>query len=268
VTVEPNNYTSEKVLVLCRAIPEESKKYSETVCVAGITDKKEFRRLYPIKFTPLTQGGGIPFGKKNWIQVSTSLPEDGRDKRPESRKINMKLVKVLQKITDEELVSYIQPLVSPSISSIEKSGASLGLIKPKILDYNIDIEDTSLFDKQLGIAPNGSSFKKGKIKLDQESSYSFVCEKQSDCSCKNKPHNLRILDWEVNELFRNVVKNTTNQVDIRLKMKAKMLNWMKNERSPYFMVGTHHRWKTWMVVSFLYPPKRLGASLEEFIDAG
>ncbi len=37
-------------------------------------------------------------------------------------------------------------------------------------------------------------------------------------------------------------------------MRQKMFDWMKN-RDLFFMMGTHHRWHNWLVVSVLYPEK-------------
>jgi len=264
VSVDESDPTNEKILILCRSIPEESTKYFQTICVAGVTDQRELRRLYPVQFKPFQPNAGIPFRKKDWIQVVTSPPEDGRDRRRESRKINMDTVKVLRRVSDEELHHTIRPLISASVGSVEETGASLGLVKPKILDYQSDIISTSLVDDQLQITPEGFLAPKGMIKLGQESSYTFVCEKQSNCTCKNQPHRMRILDWEVNELYRNVIKRTTNPIEIALKMKEKMFHWMRDERLTYFMVGTHHRWKTWMVVSVLYFRRDLSESLEDF----
>ncbi|MDE1768833.1 MAG: hypothetical protein KGH67_04430 [Candidatus Micrarchaeota archaeon] len=38
----------EKLLVLAKAAPEISSKYEHLVCVAGITESGEWRRIYPI----------------------------------------------------------------------------------------------------------------------------------------------------------------------------------------------------------------------------
>ncbi len=261
------NPQREKILVLCRAIPEESQKYIQTVCAAGITDGLDFRRLYPVPFKPLRPGGGIPFHKKEWIEVTTSLADDRRDQRRESRKLDMGSVRVLGKSADEDIRLLIQPVVSQSIQSIEASGASLGLIRPKILDYDLNIISTDLMENQTQLMPDGSVARGGKIKLEQESIYHFVCGDQAGCTCGNQPHKMRILDWEVNELYRHVVERTTDHGEIQAKMRQKWFDWMVKERDMYFMMGTHHRWKVWMIVSVLYlgraekKPKKLTASL-------
>jgi hypothetical protein len=61
-----------------------------------------------------------------------------------------------------------------------------------------------------------------------------------------------IHDWEVNELYRNVVSRDKDHKTIEAKMRQKWFDWMKDERETYFMMGTHHRWKNWLVVSVLY----------------
>ncbi len=246
----------EKVLVLCRAIPEESKKYFQVVCVAGITDKSELRRIYPIPFKPFVAGGDIPFHKKQWIRANLYPPSDKRDKRPESRKIDLQSVEVLNKEDDDRIRSITKPLVSLNIDSIQQSGASLGFIKPKILDYDLDIISTEVEDEQLQITEDGVLAPREMIKLKQESIYRFVCRNRSDCSCLNQPHRMEIHDWEVNELYRHVVERTQNHNEIRAKMRQRWFDWIKNERDTYFMMGTHHRWKNWMIVSVLYLRKK------------
>src|SRR6266705_6188747 len=104
----------ERVLILCRAIPEDSKKYGTVVCVAGLTDQNEFRRLYPVPFRPFIVGGAIPFHKKQWI-TATLEPSDARDTRAESRKIDMKSIVAGTKLEDDEVRSLITPVMSKSI---------------------------------------------------------------------------------------------------------------------------------------------------------
>jgi len=38
----------ERLLLLCMTYPTESRKYGSSVCMAGITDEGEFRRIYPV----------------------------------------------------------------------------------------------------------------------------------------------------------------------------------------------------------------------------
>jgi hypothetical protein len=238
----------ENILILCRAIPEESKKYFRTVCVAGINDRDEFRRLYPVVFKPFRNKAGIPFGKKDWIETVLLPPDDKRDKRPESRKLDDSSVKVLREADDNEVRKVVQQNLSPSVKTIQDSGASLGFIKPKITGFDCLIESTDEWDRaQFDL--EGKPV--GKIKLGQESRYEFLCEQRRGC-CENRPHKMAIHDWEANELYRHIIQKDKKESVIVYKMKQKWFDWMTSQRDMYFMMGTHHRYKTWMIVSVLY----------------
>jgi hypothetical protein len=245
----PPASAQERVLVLCRAIPEESKKYETVVCVAGLTDQGEFRRLYPVPFRPFIEGGGIQFHKKQWI-TATLEPADARDTRAESRKIDMKSVVTGTKIDDDEVRRIIQPVLSKSIGDIQSKGASLGFIRPHLTEYDFQITEDPSKPQQFKFDPDGNLAGGTKVRLGQESKYTFKCQEGASCECTYNSHHMLILDWEVNELYRNVRKNTP--VDqIESKMRAKWLDFMRT-RDLYFMMGTHHRWKNWMIVSVLY----------------
>jgi hypothetical protein len=163
----------------------------------------------------------------------------------------MRSVSVLRKAEDDEVRRVIKPHVSINIGSIEASGASLGFIKPKFVDYQLNIISTEVKDEQMQITQEGLGTR-DMIKLKQESTYFFNCQDSSGCSCKNQPHKMEILDWEVNELYRHIVEKTKDPAEITAKMRQKWFDWMKDQRDTYFMMGTHHRWKIWMVVSVLY----------------
>ena len=60
--------TKEKLIVLGKACPIISKKYEHLVCVAGITDKGEWRRIYPVPWEVFWKGNTTRFKKKAWIE--------------------------------------------------------------------------------------------------------------------------------------------------------------------------------------------------------
>jgi hypothetical protein len=211
--------------------------------------------LYPVPFKPFVPRGGIPFSKKDWIETDVSTPSDGRDKRPESRKVDLRSIEVLRKAEDDEIRSFIKPVISSSLKEIDDNGASLGFLKPKILDYELEIESTDLSQPQLQITADGSIAPASLIKMKQISKYKFICKDQNGCWCSNQPHNMVIHDWEVNELYRHVVEKTKDHDEIIRKMREKWFDWMVNERDTYLMMGTHHRWKNWLIVSVLYLKK-------------
>jgi hypothetical protein len=172
----------------------------------------------------------------------------------------METIKVIERANDDQVKAVIIPQLSPSIASIEASGASLGFIKPRIIDYDIEIISTDLVDKQqVALNADGSVSPAGLVKLKQESKYTFSCAEKKSCTCIHSPHKMEIHDWEVNELYRNVIGRDKKPSVIEQKMKQKWFYWMTKERDMYFMMGTHHRGKNWMIVSVLYL-RRLGDS--------
>jgi len=241
----------EKILVLCRAIPEESKKYYRTVCVAGITDGGEFRRIYPVQFKPFQANVGIPFHKKDWIEATVLPPEDKRDTRPESRKLDFGSVRVVGKADDDQIRQIVVKHLSSSVKAVQDSSASLGFIKPRITDFDCVIKSTEELDRsQVDLEGRVS----GKIKMDQESRYKFYCQDRRGC-CEGRLHNMEIRDWEANELYRNVIRTEKKHSVIKQKIRQKWFDWMTTQRDMYFMMGTHHLYKTWMIVSVLYLKK-------------
>jgi len=85
----------ERLLVLAKAAPEVSSKYEHLICVAGITDKGEWRRIYPIPWKIFWSMSGQNFKKKSWIQYELESDKPS-DFRPESRKIKFETIRVLK----------------------------------------------------------------------------------------------------------------------------------------------------------------------------
>lgn len=102
-------------------------------------------------------------------------PDDKRDKRPESRKLDLSSVQILGSEDYNKIREIIHNHMSPSIRTIRDSGASLGFIKPRIVDYDCEIESTEELDKSQ-VDLQGRPL--GKIKLEQTSRYKFFCQEQ------------------------------------------------------------------------------------------
>ena len=69
----------------------------------------------------------------------------------------------------------------------------------------------------------------------------------------------KISDWEAGALYWNVVRNHGKdwQTPFRKKLERELL-----QRDLMFLMGTLHRFpEQWLIVSLIYPPKRLQQSL-------
>jgi len=245
----------EKLLVLAKACPIVSRSYEHLVCVAGITDKGEWRRVYPVPWTVFWKSGGSPFKKKSGIEYEL-LSEEPSDHRPESRKVipeTMKLGKEapfsdIKKILDEKLTSM------EYLNNKDHKEVSLGVVKPELLDFTWD--KASHYEEMLEKQKQQTLDKTSAVKIDipeREFRYRFKCS--PGCTTV---HNMLCEDWEVSELFRNCKKRIGQpgyeDLDaICQKVKEKMFDWMKSRRDLYFVVGTQYLYGTYMIIGLVYP---------------
>ena len=70
---------SSRVIILVKALPQPSKTYGETVCCAGVTFEREWKRLFPIRFRHLS--GDARFRRWNIVEFEFDQPK--RDNRRE-----------------------------------------------------------------------------------------------------------------------------------------------------------------------------------------
>jgi hypothetical protein len=234
---------TEKLVVLVRATPEESKKHGYLVCVAGINENGEFRRVYPFEFSYGEKL--IDFKKKDRVEVVLTEPDN--DQRRESRK-QIRYRNLHSPVEDEELRNLLRSKVS-SIEKLTEENASLGVVKPELLNVKIEINSTEIYDKQQYFNLMGDYLveKREKIKMPVELRYHFRCK--NDPACKG--HKIILLDWELNELARNIMRTDTDLASIEEKIRNKFYDFMK-DRDLYFVMGTHFRFKTWMIIGIFY----------------
>lgn len=191
----------------------------------------------------------INFKKKDRIEVVLTEPDN--DQRRESRK-QIRYKNLHSPVEDEELRNLLRSKVS-SIEKLTEENASLGVVKPELLDVKIDINSTEIYDKQQYFNLMGDYLveKREKVKMPVELRYHFRCK--NDPACKG--HQIILLDWELNELARNVMRIDTDPASIEEKIRYKFFDSMQ-ERDLYFVMGTHFRFKTWMIIGIFYLKKK------------
>ena len=234
----------EQILVLVRATPEQSRKHDHLVCVAGINENNQWRRLYPFRFS---YGEGlIDFRKRDLIEVTLANPDN--DKRRESRKV-IHHQNMSSRLTDEEVRERILPLVS-SIEKLSEENASLGVIKPELQGIDVTVNSTDIYDEQTYFSIAGDYLeRRERVKMPVELKYRFRCRDEPEC----RGHNIILIDWELNELARNVMRRENDLKVIEEKIKARFFDFMKT-RDVYFFMGTHFRFGSWLIIGIFYPP--------------
>jgi hypothetical protein len=247
----------ERLLVLAKAAPQLSQKYEHLVCVAGITNKGEWRRIYPIPWKVFWKSSGRNFKKKSWIEYELA-DEKPSDHRPESRKIKPETITPLRPATFQEIDALLKarPTTLGELAAKGATVESLGVVAPRqIRDFremsNEHYKEESEKARQLNL------FGEAAVKLDIPAyKYQYVFKDDDSTTT----HEMLCEDWEVGELYRNCERyrkqgTYKDESEVHRKVREKMLDVIGSKKPLYFIVGTHARWPTFMIISVVYPTK-------------
>ena len=178
----------EEISVLVIVTSEKSKKDGEghAVEVIGINKQGELLRLYPIGFRYVEEL--IDFQKNDLLEVTVTKPE--HDIRWESRKV-ISHVNLGKPLKEREVKELILPLVT-SIERLNIEGASLGGVKPEILNLEIKVNSIEAYDRQQYFNIIGAFLEKGvkATRMPVEVKYFFKCEGEDAC----RGHKVILLD--------------------------------------------------------------------------
>lgn len=237
---------------MVKALPQPSKKYGETVCCAGVTADRQWKRLFPVRFRHLS--GESSFSRWDRVDFEYGLPV--HDRRAESCHVHEESITIVGRLPESERARLLDPLILGSAKVAESRGQSLALIRPKntrfsakpksaadIAEskdaYKLAASQTSIFDKELAdLNPSPYDFRFGF----------------EDDSGK---HDYANGDWEAHAMFWAETKRSNA---------ARALKWMDtvfNDEYPkkgiVFAIGNQaKRPQTWQLLGVL----RLDALLQ------
>ncbi len=257
----------EKIFVTVKTYPTKSNKYQELVCTAGIKENGEWVRLYPIPFRKLEDYK--QFRKYTWIEVETGRAFN--DPRPDSKKINISSLEILENIGTENNWARRRQLIlenTPIYTNLEeiitkandKNSMSLCTFKPTEI-ISIDIIKKSKTKKYS--SEEKIKFKNENLSLfdDETCIVDFVEMPEIPYKFKltflddtRKKSSLGIIDWEISQLF---LKYKNEQKAIQ-KVKEKIETLIKKDL--YLFLGTMrtmHGWTNnpYTIIGLFYPPK-------------
>ncbi len=253
---------TKKVLIAVKSYPNPSRRYSETVCVAGVDlDSGEWVRLYPIPFRDLDKSK--KFKKYNIIKVQTNRPT--RDKRHESNRVNVDSIEILDYLSAGKdkwagRRNIILPTVSNSMCEIlekrEKKDKSLGMFKPRNVDFLWKKARPKNQNAREACYAQLSFFSKKKEVIEYvpfDFRYTFFCHNEPMCP----GHNYSIVDWEIGQAYRDWRWKYGTGVLLLEKIKERWLNRMCSSKNDvYFFVGNMKRFRdVFMILGVFYPPK-------------
>jgi len=251
----------ETILVIAKTYPECSEKYGCLVCVAGINEDGEWRRLYPIPYTLFYNRKYEASRFKKFDFISVRVQRAANDARSESfRILDPYRIKVVGSVKDwNERRKIAAEHLDQGFAKPNTENRSLAIIKPKqIQDFVLqerqrikDEGERAVLDKSIQTLLPEFPETRPKIPFRPVElpwiGYEFSCY---DEGCRG--HTMMCIDWEVQELYRKLRKES-EEVAFR-KTRQKALGWMLS-RDLYFCVGTTWKFPSWMVISLIYPPK-------------
>lgn len=236
----------ERAMVLVKALPQPSEKYTETVCVAGLTLKGEWRRLYPVRFRQLRDR----FSRWHWIEYNWKKPRD--DRRPESRNIDGESIELQKKMPQKERADFLAPHIRTSVDEAYAQGASLTLIRPINAKFSWErktADEVSEERRAYAHAARQRSFfdEDNELKALEPCPYRFFFTYTTE---DGRSHRNFCHDWETSAAFHRISRRDGSEDALE------HLNRMYNEYYPAagiaFAMGTHSQRPTqWLLIGVL-----------------
>jgi len=179
------------LIVFGRTAPEESKKYGQSVCLAGYSEElRQFVRVYPID---------IRTRLKARSKITVEVERNSKDSRAESWALKGRSEKAILGVTSPLDKDTIRPILeanaAASIDDLNKAKVSLGVIKPE--QYMVQLKTRS----NIEIPGQQTLFDSFKIAVGVKSANSYfhapyLLVNNGGQSC------LQIREWGIYELMR------------------------------------------------------------------
>ena len=250
-----SSFERKDILIVVKTYPVPSKKSIETVCTAGITDKGEWIRLYPVRYRYLREDQQY----KLFTTINASVKKNSKDFRPESYNIDEDSIKVIGHLdSNKHLIQrqrWLLPLVKKSIEEIEeayhKNNTSLAIFKPKeIIDFIVEEDDKDWTDSQKASLGQTCLFDQAsneEIKSLKKVPYKFRCKfKCDDPNCKG--HTLKIAMWDFNWAFFAYYNRYGSETEALKKLRDKWLSYFNADRDCYLIVGTTLPYDSFLII--------------------
>ena len=239
----------EKVLITVKTYPSISEKYDELVCTAGIKEDGSWIRIYPIPFRK--KNYNEQYSKYQWIEVD--LVKNEKDFRKESfRPVNDNTkIKIVGKIKPDGddwqerrriILTNVRKDISTLISEAKDKeiGTSLAVFKPSEI-HKLEIKEEKrewskkklekLKQLNLFESYKGRNFKLVR-KLPYKFSYKFM-------DSKNSQHTMKIEDWEIGQLFWNLLKKHRGDEKLACEgVRKKYIDDFAKTKDLYLFLGT------------------------------
>lgn len=262
---------TQRILILCKTYPSPSERYSETSCVAGVTEEGALIRLFPVPFRMIADDQ--QFCKWQWIQVRVEKARD--DHRPESHRIFVDGIECepaplaagkegwprrMQVLKDLPIFSDFAAVEAARI----KDGTTLALLRPSRIK-RLEIKPAASPEwteqekaKLTRLQHQSSLFSEEESKRDvallEKIPFDFHYHYECDVGGEVRSYRHKLVDWEAGALYRKLRKQHGPdgwEVPFRNKFERDL-----PFRDLLLLLGTIHRFPDqWLAVSVFSPPK-------------
>lgn len=233
--------TSEAV-ILVKASPQVSKRHGETVCCAGVNNKGEWVRLYPVSFRSLDQAS--QFRRWDRIRFRWKRPQD--DRRPESLRVDHQSIEIIGELKQRERLNFLSRLEVSSIGKVMEEGKTLALLRPKHLTFLVGEKSKAEFDEEKqkfqALAAQVDMFNSTPLIPYDPCPYVFKYSYVTDDgerlgSCQ---------DWETDATFYNWSRHYGEQT--ALENMRRVFGEEYPKKGMVFAMGTHSQYPdTWLI---------------------
>lgn len=235
----------ERCLILVKAMPHVGQKQGETVCCAGVTLDREWRRQFPIHFRRLQ---GKKFNRWNWIEYDWVRPRG--DRRKESRSVQEDGIAVVGEMKPPERANFLAPLILHSTDEAAQRGQSLTLIRPisPRFGYERKSKEKILREKQAYIAASSQgSFLDEQLQALEPCPYEFRFDYST---MDGKSHSHACGDWETAATFRRFERKVGERGALAQMQETFGVEYPK--KGMVLAMGTHsQRPEQWLLVGVI-----------------
>ena len=252
-------WEKKRITIVTKAYPEPSAKYGDVACTAGITDKGEWIRLYPIDMRHFI--GRNKISKFDIIEAEIKRDNDKLG-RKESHKVRPDSIRVIDKsltISKRDWPrrnSIILPKLNESVQALRdaynEDKTSLGIVRPtEILDF-IKTEELEIFEIDswsFTINLDGTVIPK-VTKIPHIFKYHFKCR-----CCEEGEHIMQCEDWELFQAYLGFGHHYRDVDTLWEKLRDRFYIRMLKERNLHFLMGMYSQYPTWFIIGLYYPPK-------------
>lgn len=129
---------------MVKALPRPSKRYGETVCCAGVTLNREWKRLYPVRFRYLNSDKRF----QRWQKIRFKYRVPTHDRRIESCHIFEDQITFAGTLSSHDRFALLDPMIVPSASAAASRGTSLAIIRPNNTKFKYRKKSESTLERE------------------------------------------------------------------------------------------------------------------------